>query len=345
MNILSQVSSILLCGIIMASNCFAVTVIVPIPTNSSNLTYIPTGYSTPVTIMGHGAGGTQAVPGWTWNYTGNFSDARYPMYMSFSNASYACLGPETGIGEYYDCDSDDNLTSLPGNDYPGYEFHFFTFELPAGAQSPRINFNAIGSDDRAVVTLNGNELGNFATYAPNQPHLGPTGTELRTFTPQTSDIWVDNPSFFQTGINVLRMWVNNTGNCGYGTAKAHWSGGGPSGSVVRGFLTYELEEDEITPDEMINDLILFFDEGIESGELYGVGPGKSAENRANAMRNKLLEAQSLIEAGNFESAILTLYEVSTLSDGMGNEFIAGDGRAAFNSAVLELIGVLQQTLP
>ena len=354
MNIFSKVSSMLLCVIVTASNCFAETVIVPIPTNSFDLTYTPTGYTTPVTIIGHGAGGTQAVPGWTWNYTSNFADARYPMYMSSGNLSYACLGPQSGISYPYDCNSDDNLFS-PGDDYPGYEFHYFTFELPVGAQSPKINFNALGSDDRVVVTLNGFELGNMGgryeyerpdwDCDPPQPHLGPLGAEMRTFTPQTSDIWVDNPNFFQTGINVLRMWVNNTGYKGCGEATTHAGVGGPSGSVVRGFLTYELEEDEITPDEMINALILSFDEGMEAGDLSGVGPSKSAEHRANAMRNKLLEAQSLIEAEDFQSAIQILHEVAKLSDGVGNEFIGGDGRADFNSAVRELIDALQQALP
>jgi hypothetical protein len=267
------------------------------------------------------------------------------MYMSWFNSNAACLGPTIGIGYYYDCNSDDNLPPS-GVDYPGYEFHYFVFELPADAESPRINFNALGSDDRAVVTLNGYELGAFGSNASTQLHLGPSGTITRTFSnpfsPQNPDIWFNDSSFFQTGTNVLRMWVNNTGSGGAGTATTH-AGGGPSSSVVRGFLTYEL--DEITPDEMINDLILFFDERIESGDLYGAGPGKSAEHRANALRNKLLAAQSLIEAGDYESALPSLHEVAMLSDGMGNEFIAGDERVAFNTAVLELIDALQQTLP
>ena len=348
MSIFSKVSSMLLCGIVMASNCFAETVIVPIPTNSVDVTYTPTGYTTPVTIIGHGAWGTQAVPGWTWNYTGNFAEERYPMYMSWFNESYACLGPVNGIGYFYDCNSDDNLPPL-GNDYDGYEFHYFTFELPIGAQSPRINFNALGSDDRVVVTLNGHELAAIGgdLYCPEQPtwdHIGPDGMKVRRdFIPQTSDLWFDEPSFFQTGINVLRMWVNNTGLQRCGSPRTH--SGGNSGSVVRGFLTYELEEDEITPDEMINELLLSFDEGMAAGDLSGVGPGKSAEHRANAMRNKLLEAQSLIEAEDYQSAIQILHEVAKLSDGVGNEFIEGDGRANFNSAVLELIDALQQALP
>jgi hypothetical protein len=270
------------------------------------------------------------------------------MYMSSGNASYACLGPTSGIGYPYNCDSDDNLPPS-GGDYPGYEFHYFVFELPADAESPRINFNALGSDDRAVVTLNGHELAAIggALYCPEVPtwnHVGPLGMSVtRTFMPQTSDFWFDDPNYFQTGTNVLRMWVNNTGLQRCGSPLTHAGGGGFSGSVVRGFLTYEL--DEITPDEMINDLILFFDERIESGDLYGAGPGKSAEHRANALRNKLLAAQSLIEAGDYESALPSLHEVAMLSDGMGNEFIAGDERVAFNTAVLELIDALQQTLP
>jgi len=227
-------------GIALAGSCFAATIVVPIPTNSGDFQYTPGGYASPVTVTGHGASGTQTVPGWTWNYTGNFSDPRYAMYMSSSNSSYACLGPQTGIGLPWDCDSDDNLTVPAGDDYPGYEFHYFTFVLPAGAQSIRMNFNTIGSDDRAVVTLNGQPLGNFGSPATDQPHLGPSGTVLQTFAlPPGGNTWYDNPALFQTGTNVLRLWVNNTGNGGSGTARTHAGGGGSSGSVVRGFVTYE----------------------------------------------------------------------------------------------------------
>lgn len=147
------------------------------------------------------------------------------------------------IGVPYDCDSDDNLTVPAGGDYPGYEFHYFTFHLPPGAQSPRINFQALGPDDRAVVALNGQDLGNFASPATNQPHLGPSGAEARTFSILPGpDSWFDNPALFQTGTNVLRLWVNNTGSGGSGTARTHTGGGGASGSVVRGFLTYEYQE-------------------------------------------------------------------------------------------------------
>jgi hypothetical protein len=235
----SRACSAFIGGLGMAGSCFAATIVVSIPTNSTDVQYTPTGYTSPVTVTGHGASGTQAVPGWTWNYTGSFADPRYQMYMSSSNTSYACLGPQTGISVPYDCDSDDNLTVPAGNDYPGYEFHYFAFVLPAGAQSPRINFQTLGSDDRAVVTLNGQLLGNFASPAADQPHLGPSGTELRTFALLPGPTWFDDPALFQTGTNVLRLWVNNTGGAGSGTAKTHAGGGGSSGSVVRGFLTYE----------------------------------------------------------------------------------------------------------
>lgn len=274
MSIRSHARAILLCGLAMASNCFAATVFVPIPTNSVDVSYTPTGYTSPVTITGHGASGNQVVPGWTWNYTGDYSDPRYPMYMSSGqppNPSYACLGPQTGISVPYACNSDDNLTSSPGNDYPGYEFHYFVFELPAGAQSPRINFNALGSDDRAVVTLNGYELGNFASPATDQPHLGPAGTSTRTFTLPSSDQWFDDPTLFRTGSNILRLWVNNTGSGGYGTAKTHAGGGGPSGSVVRGFLTYDYTEQE-------HHVLAITKLGLGSGEVASEPPGIACGN-------------------------------------------------------------------
>jgi hypothetical protein len=239
-------SLVLVGSLVAAGPALAVTVTIPVTTYANTTAYTPSGATTPVTIIGHGASGTQAVPGWSWNYTGNFGDARYPAYMSYSNSAYLCIGPSTGIGTTHDCDTDDNLPPA-GVDYPGYEFYYFAFVLPAGAQSPRANFVSLGGDDRAVVSLNGQELGNFASPASQQPHLGPSGVVIKDFALLAQDLWIASPTQFVTGTNVFRVWVNNTGSGGFGSAVSHSGGGGPSGTVIRGFVTYEMSEQVASP--------------------------------------------------------------------------------------------------
>ena len=56
------------------------------------------------------------------------------------------------------------------------------------------------------------------------------------------------------------------------------------------------------PPSTIQGIINFFDTSVANGSLVGAGPGKSAENRLNALRNMLIRASYLLSAGNYEAA-------------------------------------------
>jgi hypothetical protein len=69
------------------------------------------------------------------------------------------------------------------------------------------------------------------------------------------------------------------------------------------------------PVEAIEEVLDLVDESVDAGTLTGDGPGKSADNRLNALINMLEEAQSLIEAGLYEEACDQLWAAYRKCDG------------------------------
>jgi hypothetical protein len=70
-------------------------------------------------------------------------------------------------------------------------------------------------------------------------------------------------------------------------------------------------------------LLDFFDDSVEDGTLFGVGPGRSAENRLEALRNMIIYAEELDEeGGDFCSQLEDIYQ---LTDGLPrpSDFVAG----------------------
>jgi len=88
------------------------------------------------------------------------------------------------------------------------------------------------------------------------------------------------------------------------------------------FTTQSLDD----PIEVIEEILDFVDESVDVGTLTGEGPGKSADNRLNALRNKLEEAQRLIEAGLYEEACDQLWSTYRKCDGEPRppDFVTGD---------------------
>ena len=97
--------------------------------------------------------------------------------------------------------------------YNGFWYVENSFALPAGATDVELRFDGLWANDRVVMFLNGNEVGNatfgggtglglmrFAENDPDVPY---------TFSETNSGIITDH--FVIGGNNVLRMTVNNTG--------------------------------------------------------------------------------------------------------------------------------------
>lgn len=89
-----------------------------------------------------------------------------------------------------------------------------------------------------------------------------------------------------------------------------------AGVEVIGIDSVRITGDAITP--TIEDVINFFEESVESGDLIGNGPGNSANNRLNAFGNMLYAAYNMIADEDYEAACDQLMDAYKKCDGMNN---------------------------
>jgi predicted outer membrane repeat protein len=99
-----------------------------------------------------------------------------------------------------------------------------------------------------------------------------------------------------------------------------------------------------TPTPGIETLISFFDQSIANGGLIGIGPGKSAQNRPTALRNKLLTAGAFIDQNTLLQACQQLKSSLKRIDTGGAvkpaEFVTGTAA----SDLVQMIQDLRQEL-
>ena len=95
-------------------------------------------------------------------------------------------------------------------------------------------------------------------------------------------------------------------------------------------------------DVSIADVLVFFDDSVANGTLQGDGPGASAENRLDALRNMLLEAEKFIGAGDTDAACGQLNAAYQLTDGNPSPADLVSGSAAAELA--EQIQVLMNSI-
>jgi hypothetical protein len=86
-------------------------------------------------------------------------------------------------------------------------------------------------------------------------------------------------------------------------------------------------------------ILNFFDESVADGSLVGEGPGKSAENRLNALRNMLETAGNLIDAGDYQAACGQLMAVYKKTDGdpKAPDFVSGPAAIELAIMILDLM--------
>jgi uncharacterized repeat protein (TIGR01451 family) len=101
-----------------------------------------------------------------------------------------------------------------------------------------------------------------------------------------------------------------------------------------------------TPADLADLLIEDFDQWSANGELQGAGPGKSAANRLEALRNILLAAHAFIDAGDYAAAIDQLEAALAKTDGNANppDFVTGDAADDLAAAIQDLIAELEALL-
>jgi beta propeller repeat protein len=93
------------------------------------------------------------------------------------------------------------------------------------------------------------------------------------------------------------------------------------------------------PSEQIADIIAYFDASVDDGTLWGDGPGNSADNRLNALRNMIEAAGDLIDDGLIIEASQQLLDAYQKCDGelKPPDFVSGP-------AAVELANLIQNLL-
>jgi hypothetical protein len=96
------------------------------------------------------------------------------------------------------------------------------------------------------------------------------------------------------------------------------------------------------PQELIAELIDFYNAALALETIKGVGPGRSGANRVRAVGNMLRSAQKLIGDGYYDLAIEQLEDILKRATGSNHpsNFVAGTGLAEFQFRLLELIEAL-----
>jgi uncharacterized delta-60 repeat protein len=108
---------------------------------------------------------------------------------------------------------------------------------------------------------------------------------------------------------------------------------------------YEIAQ---TPDQALIDkaeeLLESFNEAVADGYLVGTGNAKAAPGRLNAVRNKLIEAESFIAGGDYESALAILYDIYKLCDGNPKppDLVEGSAAADLSDEVWALIEMIEE---
>ena len=93
-----------------------------------------------------------------------------------------------------------------------------------------------------------------------------------------------------------------------------------------------------SPRAQIVETLEFFNRSISDGNLVGSGPGKSAENRLNALNNMLLSVQDFIESGDYKGACKQILDAVMKCDGdeIPPDFVTGDAAPEFLERLQDL---------
>jgi len=134
-------------------------------------------------------------------------------------------------------------TFAPGGSlaqFNGFWFADLTFSLPADAKNVVLNLNSGGFDDRAVVQLNGTDIGNGGIAGP--------GSGLMTFSSGSPEVTypftgfgsgIVTSGFNVGGLNTLRLIVNNTSSGIFGTTKTFQGTGDFTVANFSGTVTFD----------------------------------------------------------------------------------------------------------
>jgi Tol biopolymer transport system component len=88
-----------------------------------------------------------------------------------------------------------------------------------------------------------------------------------------------------------------------------------------------------------SDVLNFFDDKVGTGDLQGIGSGNSADGKLNALRNKIIESDDLIDAGDIAGACDVLEGAYKHCDGQPRpkDFVSGDAASELAEMIQDLM--------
>jgi len=96
---------------------------------------------------------------------------------------------------------------------------------------------------------------------------------------------------------------------------------------------------DVPPEQQVEAILQFLDSSVTKGTLIGSGPGKSAGNRLNALRNMLAAVGDLIRKGNTAGACQQLSDAYLKTDGQPQppDFVTGTAAAELAQMIRTLM--------
>ena len=116
----------------------------------------------------------------------------------------------------------------------------------------------------------------------------------------------------------------------------------PPGTVINYHLRGMGVAFEPPPDELMQDVLDAYADGIADGSIVGLGTGRAAASHLRVFGNMLDAADDLIAAGEFEGACAQLDHAVVNSDGTPGppDFIGGPGVPALNAMLVDVMNAL-----
>jgi len=107
--------------------------------------------------------------------------------------------------------------------------------------------------------------------------------------------------------------------------------------------TFQMTSPLLLPPRQIDEIQEFFNDSVDTGSLFGTGPGKSADGKLRALRNMLERAEELINKGLIDEAIQHLEDAYKKTDGSPNppDFVSGGSASDLARKIQTLINTLR----
>lgn len=291
-------------------------------------------------------------PGTQWTYEANNLVAGQTVAVTYAPGYQVTMaipdghGSYSGTGYFLNTES----TSLTAAADTGYALtYWWATDTPGTASA--VNPIPVDSASEHAFTARFDPFFTYTASAGSGGSITPTSTIYATWDSPATTLYYPAKTFTispDTGFHIENVWVDDVAQ---GAIPSYTIASSPIASppgnhtIVASFAADEEPVGE--PEEAIDDLLTFFEDEMSDGTLTGTSPnGKNGDNRLNAFHNMLKSAQQLIDASEYEEALLQLQSAYAKVDGQPNppDFIEGPARQELADKILALITLLEDLI-